>query len=132
MDPNIWGPSGWFFLHAVTFYYPNKPTNIQKEDAIHFFESLRNLLPCEVCKNNYEKHLEEHPIRENVGNRNELIQWLVDVHNAVNIETGKPILDINMFISVPRPFYASNIQIAMYIAVVLVMIVVVVQLKEIF
>ena len=26
MHPEFWGPSGWKFLHYVTFQYPIKPT----------------------------------------------------------------------------------------------------------
>ena len=26
MNVNKWGPSGWIFLHTITFNYPEKPT----------------------------------------------------------------------------------------------------------
>ena len=26
MDPKIWGPSTWLFLHTITLNYPNNPT----------------------------------------------------------------------------------------------------------
>ena len=25
MEPKVWGPSAWEFLHAVTFQYPEEP-----------------------------------------------------------------------------------------------------------
>ena len=31
MDPKIWGPPGWLFLHTLTFNYPNNPTKEEKE-----------------------------------------------------------------------------------------------------
>ena len=26
MEPNIWGPGAWTFLHSITFQYPENPS----------------------------------------------------------------------------------------------------------
>ena len=92
MDPSIWGPHAWIFLHSITFNYPNKPSPVQEKSAINFFNSLRYLLPCSICKDNYENHLIKNPIKDNVKSKKDLIKWLIDIHNHVNLTLGKPIV----------------------------------------
>ena len=57
MDPNYWGPKAWFFLHSITANYPINPTSRDKNIYKSFFISLKDVLPCSVCQENYKKHL---------------------------------------------------------------------------
>ena len=36
MDPEIWGPSAWIFLHTITLNYPNNPTIYDKQNYKNF------------------------------------------------------------------------------------------------
>jgi hypothetical protein len=92
MNQNIWGSHLWFSLHTITLNYPLKPTNDDKENYKSFFISLKNVIPCSVCKKNYKRHLNEHPIDNHLNSRKELVYWLIDIHNMVNGEIGKKIL----------------------------------------
>jgi len=87
MEPNIWGPAGWTFLHSITFQYPEDPTDIDKRKYYTFFNSLKNVIPCPTCREHYETNFEKIQIRLN--NRQELIEWLIDIHNEVNSSSGK-------------------------------------------
>jgi hypothetical protein len=89
MEPNIWGPAGWTFLHSITFQYPEEPTDIDKRKYFTFFHSLKNVLPCPTCREHYETSFEINQIRLN--NRQELIEWLIDIHNDVNRTSGKKV-----------------------------------------
>ena len=89
MDPNIWGPPAWSFLHSITLAYPDNPTEIDKQIHIEFFNSLKNILPCDKCKNHYSNTLETYPIENHLENKESLFRWLVDVHNRVNINNNK-------------------------------------------
>ena len=89
MDPEIWGPHGWYFLHSITLAYPDNPTNDDKMYHKNFFESLKNILPCEKCRNHYDQTLTTYPIEKHLENKESLFKWLVDVHNRVNIDNGK-------------------------------------------
>ena len=89
MEPKKWGPPGWKFLHSITFEYPEKPTNLDKEKYYTFFNSLKNVLPCPNCRIHYGQNLEKYPIK--LETREELIHWLIDIHNEVNKLTGKRI-----------------------------------------
>lgn len=87
MNQNIWGPHAWFFLHTITFNYPEKPKQCDKDRYLRFFTSLQDVIPCKYCRNNYKRHLKEYPIK--LESRYSLSKWLVDVHNSVNSLTGK-------------------------------------------
>ena len=82
MDPKIWGPSAWLFLHTITFNYPNNPTKEDKENIHKFFDSLKYTIPCRTCKEHYKDNLKNIPIK--LDSKDDLIEWLFDIHNSVN------------------------------------------------
>lgn len=93
MLPEIWGESGWDFLHYVTMGYPEDPTENDKEKYRQYFHSLKYVLPCPKCRNNMQDHLEKSPLTDEVlAGRASLIKWGIDLHNIVNYYTGKPML----------------------------------------
>ncbi len=99
MNPTIWGPPAWDFLHTVTFNYPDNPTSYEMQQAALFFTSLGDLLPCVICQQHYKKNLEKYPIRMAVINRNNLVSWLINIHNEVNIILGKRVYSVQEVIS---------------------------------
>lgn len=90
MEPNIWGPPAWLFLHSITFNYPHSPSSNDKQNYNTFFHALKNVIPCPTCRKHYSDNLKKIPIRLNT--RDDLIRWLIDIHNSVNKSTNKPIL----------------------------------------
>ena len=84
-----WGPAAWKFLHIVSFSYPDNPSVQETRDAEALFWSLKNLLPCQACREHYESELELHP--PDTRSRLTLSSWLVDVHNRVNQRLQKPL-----------------------------------------
>ena len=78
MEPNIWGPSAWIFLHTVTLQYPEKPTDDDKKKYYVFFNSLKDILPCPNCKIHYSESITKKPIQ--LESRKELFEWLIDIH----------------------------------------------------
>jgi len=89
MNKNIWGPSGWLFMHSISFQYPENPKEEDKNNYRVFFESLKNTIPCPKCREHYSENLKQNPIQLN--SRDELIQWVIDIHNAVNEKNSKKI-----------------------------------------
>ena len=85
-DPLIWGPHAWFFLETITMSYPESPSEEDKKNIKIFFNSLKFVIPCEKCRNNYISHLEKYPLDDNnVKSRDNLFKWIVDIHNSVDI-----------------------------------------------
>lgn len=89
MHPEFWGPSGWKFLHSITFQYPVKPTVDDKAHYKEFFNSLKFVLPCQKCAYHYSKHLRKYPIDIALKSKDDLVKWLIDVHNEVSKSLGK-------------------------------------------
>lgn len=90
MDPNIWGPHGWIFLHTITLNYPKTPTEQDKQNYKNFFNNLLYVLPCNNCAHNYQLHLKKYPIHNFLNTRTHLIKWLIQIHNEVNSILNKP------------------------------------------
>lgn len=91
MNPEFWGPSGWKFLHSITFYYPKQPTSEDKMRYGDFFRLLQYTLPCERCAHHYGQNLKKYSLEKGLESRENLIKWLIDIHNDVNKDNKKRI-----------------------------------------
>ena len=81
----IWGPSLWHSLHTVTFNYPVKPTNEQKEQYLTFFKSVGTILPCSYCRDNFKKNLKKVPLTMGtMKNRHSFSLWFYELHEEIN------------------------------------------------
>jgi len=90
INPKIWGPSAWLFIHSISFTYPENPTNEEKNEYKNFYESLQHTLPCAGCRESYGQFIITEPtiLANALNNRNTLTKWLYDVHNRVNQKLG--------------------------------------------
>ena len=67
------------------------PTNEEKAHYKTFYESLQYVIPCGKCAQNYAENLKQHPIDKSLDSREIIIiKWVIDMHNKVNTELGKP------------------------------------------
>lgn len=89
IPPAVWGPLFWHTLHIVALGYPKEPTYAQKRAAKEFYESLGILIPCPVCREHYQTHLQKIPITPHLDRREDLFKWTVQLHNEVNALLGK-------------------------------------------
>lgn len=93
MSPEIWGETGWNFIHFVTMGYPLDPTEQDKYNYYQYFHALQYVLPCKKCRYNLSHHLKKFPLTDQVlSSRNNLVKWGIDLHNVVNYYIGKPML----------------------------------------
>ena len=90
IGPDVWGPYIWASIHYITMGYPSNPTNEIKQEYVNFFESFKTVLPCSICRDHYIENLKSVPLTEEILNdREKLIDWGIDLHNAVNKMNGK-------------------------------------------
>ena len=87
MEPISWGRYGWGFIHNVALGYSETPTHSEKENYKLFFEIIGKVLPCERCRQHYNKELGLTP--PDITSRDSLFKWTVDIHNKVNKRLGK-------------------------------------------
>ena len=85
-----WGPRLWYFLHIISYNYPNLPSTKEKEIYKNFFINiLPKLIPCEYCTKHYKKHINTINIDLYLHNRNSLVEWVLIAHNNVNSRHNK-------------------------------------------
>jgi len=90
MLTSIWGPSLWHYLHTMSFNYPNKPTEEAKNNYYNFIVSLKHVLPCKYCRENYSKNLKSAGFKESVfNNRTTFSKFIYNLHQEVNKMLGK-------------------------------------------
>jgi len=70
---------------------------------------MKNVIPCSICKKNYQRHINELPIDNALLSRKNLVYWLIDMHNMVNGEIGKKILTYNEVIKKYETVYGKKI-----------------------
>lgn len=84
MNTEFWGPSGWVFLHTLTFIYPEKPSYNDKVKIEKFMKNVSYILPCKYCRVSFNKYAQSLPITHFLDNREKMIEWLYKIHNKVN------------------------------------------------
>lgn len=108
MDTRFWGPSGWRFLHQISFAYN---PNTQKKAVRMLFEMLPFVLPCKFCRASLTEYMEADPLEPALENQNVLSRWLWRIHNEVNNKLrkqGQPVEADPSFDSV-QAFYKDNL-----------------------
>lgn len=97
IDPKLWGPSLWTFLHYLTISYPDNPTADEQENVYNFLASMQKIIPCEKCRYNFNKHLDDMKV-EVLTSKTEFVKWLHNIHNMVNKNNGAPHFSYDEFI----------------------------------
>jgi hypothetical protein len=93
IGPTVWGPVTWQSMHYISLGYPIDPTPEQKEIYKNYYLSYQIILPCSVCANHYKENLKKVPLTDDIlSTRDKLIQWVIDIHNEVNIIKNKKVL----------------------------------------
>lgn len=82
---DVWGPALWTFLHSVA-YAPSESTPERDEAIRKLTESLRVLLPCPTCRRHFNTYCDD----VGLPSCDSMEKWTVDLHNRVNLQSGKP------------------------------------------
>tara|TARA_Y100000590_G_C15172809_1_gene808054 strand:+ start:146 stop:580 length:435 start_codon:yes stop_codon:yes gene_type:complete len=88
-DPNIWGPSYWFFLNTVGFTYPELPTDGDKKLYYNFIISIPRFIPNKAIADKFTDLLDEYPVSSYLNNKNSFLKWIHFIHNKVNSQLDK-------------------------------------------
>ena len=90
LDPKIWGPHYWFFLHTIVLNYPLYPNETSKKKYYDFIENLPIFIPVSDMGNLFSKLLDNYPVTPYLDSRESFIKWLHFIHNKVNVSLGIP------------------------------------------
>ena len=89
LDPDVWGPHYWFFLHTLAISYPIKPNDVTKKKYYTFIHNLPLFIPVSEIGNSFSKLLDKYPVKPYLDSRKSLITWMHFIHNKINILCNK-------------------------------------------
>ena len=85
MLTTVWGPPMWHFLHTMSFNYPVKPTQEDKNHYKDFIYNLRYVLPCKYCRINLTSNLKQKPLQMcHMESRETFSRYIYELHELVN------------------------------------------------
>ncbi len=108
MDPTVWGPHYWMFLHTVAAHYPKHPNAIVKKIHYRLFHNFYEFIPHRQIAANFSALLNEYPITPYLDSRDKLVEWVNFIHNKINEFTGKPKVDLATHKENMRELYTSK------------------------
>ena len=89
LDPSVWGPHYWFFLHTISHSYPLTPNDVTKRKYYDLIQNLPLFIPNEEMGNKFSQLLDRYPVSPYLGNRESFVRWVCFIHNKVNVMLGK-------------------------------------------
>jgi hypothetical protein len=97
LDPKIWGPHYWFFLHTLAMCYPKYPNAVTKKKYYDFVQNIPMFIPTEEISNYFSKLLDEYPVQPYLDNKESFIRWIWFIHNKINKKLEKPEITLDEF-----------------------------------
>jgi hypothetical protein len=97
LDPKVWGPHYWFFLHSVAITYPHYPNAVTKKKYYDLIQNLDLFLPIEKISKEFSQLLEQYPITPYLDNRESFVRWTWFIHNKINEKLEKPKITLETF-----------------------------------
>jgi hypothetical protein len=97
LDPKIWGPHYWFFLHTVAMTYPRHPNAVTKKKYYEFIQNLPLFIPVEQISKEFESLIDKYPITPYLDDRDSFVRWVHFIHNKINEKLEKPSMSLNDF-----------------------------------
>jgi len=97
LDPKVWGPHYWFFLHTLAMTYPHHPNAVTKKKYYEFVQNLPLFLPVEEISGEFSKLIDKYPITPYLDNRDSFVRWMHFIHNKINVKLEKPTISLSQF-----------------------------------
>ena len=97
LDPKVWGPHYWFFLHTIALNYPRYPNSVTKRKYYDLIQNLHLFIPVEQHANDFNKLITKYPISPYLDNRDSFIRWIHFIHNKINEKLEKPKISMSKF-----------------------------------
>ena len=90
LDPKVWGPHYWFFLHTIALTYPISPNEVMRKKYYDFIQNLPLFLPIPEIGNEFSKMIDRYPVTPYLESRQDFIKWMHFIHNKINISLSLP------------------------------------------
>lgn len=97
LDPKVWGPHYWFFLHTLAMTYPHHPNTVTKKKYYEFIQNLPLFLPVEEISGEMSRLIDKYPVTPYLDDRDSFVRWMHFIHNKINEKLEKPQISLNEF-----------------------------------
>lgn len=115
LDPTIWGPHFWFFLHTIAMTYPNHPNEVNKKKYYDLIQNFYLFIPVERISSDFKRLIDDYPITPYLDNRESFVRWIWFIHNKINQKLEKPEITLKQFYKQYRDGYkSSNVKLLEY------------------
>lgn len=88
----LWGPCTWIFFHTLVAHVNNNNSSIIHK-IIQAIKLICKHLPCPVCREHATETLNKYSLYQRIKTKEDLVKWVYEFHNIVNIKLNKPIFD---------------------------------------
>ena len=105
LDPKVWGPHYWFFLHTVAMTYPHHPNTVTKKKYYEFIQNLPLFLPVQEISSEFSKLIDKYPITPYLDNRDSFIRWTHFIHNKINQKLEEKIVYSLIIVTIVGSIY---------------------------
>ena len=89
MNPNIWGPHYWFFLHAVARHYPTHPSAVHRKIHYRLIMNFHEFIPDATSAKSFSALIKENPVTPYLDSRRDFMIWTNHIHNLMNERLDK-------------------------------------------
>ena len=97
LDPNIWGPRYWFFLHTAAMSYPIKPNDTIRKKFYDFIHNFPILMLDPKIASSFSDLLEKYPVSPYLDSKDSLVRWTHFIHNKINKKLEKDQISLGKF-----------------------------------
>ena len=97
LDPKVFGPHYWFFLHTISMNYPKYPNAVTKKKYYDFIQNLPLFIPVEKHAADFSKLLDEYPVSPYLDSRDSFVRWMHFIHNKINEKLEKRKISLSEF-----------------------------------
>jgi hypothetical protein len=97
LDPKVFGPHYWFFLHTISMNYPKYPNAVTKKKYYDFIQNLPLFIPVEKHATDFSKLLDEYPLSPYLDSRDSFVRWMHFIHNKINEKLEKRKITLSEF-----------------------------------
>lgn len=86
MDPKVWGPGLWKYLHSAA---AASGTPEERAAFVALVPALGPTIPCKKCRAHFLENQRKIDIRSYMDSAERLFMWTYKMHDAVNQAQGK-------------------------------------------
>jgi len=108
LDPDVWGPYYWFFLHTIAYSYPVYPNEVTKRKYYDLIHNFPLFIPHEKYSNRFIRILDRYPVTPYLDKRESFMRWVNFVHNKINEIKEKDEYSLEDSIHLYEQIYADH------------------------